>query len=46
MIRPLRRAHRAAMLLLAVALPALLLAAVLLRAAPPAQRPWPLAVMR
>lgn len=46
MIRPLRRAHRAAMLLLAVALPALLLGALLLRPAPPVQRPWPMTVTR
>lgn len=46
MIRPLRRAHRAVMLLLVLALPALLLGALLLRPAPPAQRPWPMAVTR
>ena len=42
MIRPLRRAHRLAMLLLAALLPLLLWTAVARREPAPVQRPWPL----
>jgi hypothetical protein len=42
MIRPLRRAHRVVMLLLAVMLPLLLWIAVTRRLPAPVQRPWPL----
>jgi hypothetical protein len=41
MIRPLRRTHRRAMLLLALLLPALLALASVSREAPPVQQPWP-----
>jgi len=39
-IRPLRRAHRALMLALAIALPALLALAVGARRPAPVQHPW------
>jgi hypothetical protein len=39
-IRPLRRVHRAAVLLLALLLPALIILAVSSRAPVPVQHPW------
>jgi hypothetical protein len=42
MIRPLRRAHRLVMLLLAAVLPLLLWLAVAQRPLAPMQRPWPI----
>jgi hypothetical protein len=41
MIRPLRRAHRRIVLLLAIVLPALIALALTLRADPPVQSEWP-----
>jgi hypothetical protein len=41
MIRPLRRAHRRLMFLLAIILPILIAFALLMREEPPVQRDWP-----
>lgn len=45
MIRPLRRAHRVAVTLLALLLPAIVAVAVARRVPKPVQRPWSLGVV-
>lgn len=41
MIRPLRRAHRSIILVLALVLPFVIALALLMRPEPPVQREWP-----
>ena len=41
MIRPLRRAHRRLIFLLAIVLPMVLVLALVMREEPPVQRDWP-----